>query len=99
MRLQREGASTTRRCVCKEKPCNAIDTIIETFSDHQAPGIAIKSLVKASFEVRNLSLVGKGYHSEERMIVIYNSGDRIKFWGKRCTFWGGFWGSSLAAFS
>ena len=37
-------------------------------------------------------MVGKGYHSEEKVIGFYNTGDRIKFWGSRGAFWGGFWG-------
>ncbi len=42
--------------------------------------------------MKNLSLVGKGYHSDEKVIGFYSSGDRIKFWGSRGAFWGGFWG-------
>ena len=42
--------------------------------------------------MKNLSVVGKGYHSEEKVVGFYNSGDRIKFWGSRGAFWGGFWG-------
>jgi len=42
--------------------------------------------------MKNLSVVGKGYHSEEKVVGFYNVGDRIKFWGSRGAFWGGFWG-------
>ena len=42
--------------------------------------------------MKNLSLVGKGYHSEEKVIGFYGMGDRVKFWGSRGAFWGGFWG-------
>ena len=45
--------------------------------------------------MKNLSLVGKGYHTEEKVVGFYNMGDRIKFWGKRGAFWGGFWGLFL----
>lgn len=31
----------------------------------------------------SLSVVGKGYHSEEQVVGFYNAGDRIKFWGTR----------------
>ena len=42
--------------------------------------------------MKHLSVVGKGYETEEKVVGFYNIGDRIKFWGKRGAFWGGFWG-------
>ena len=38
------------------------------------------------------SVVGKGYHTDEKVVGFYNTGDRIEFWGSRGVFWGGFWG-------
>jgi hypothetical protein len=43
-------------------------------------------------ETKNLSVVGKGYHTDEKVIGFYNVGDRVKFWGTGGAFWGGFWG-------
>ena len=40
----------------------------------------------------HLSIVGQGYHTEEKVVGFYNTGDRISFWGKRGAFWGGLWG-------
>ena len=42
--------------------------------------------------MKNLSVVGKGYQTDEKVVGFYNEGDRIKFWGKRGAFWGGLWG-------
>ena len=42
--------------------------------------------------MKHLSLVGKGYHTEETVAGFYNLGDRVKFWGSRGAFWGGMWG-------
>jgi hypothetical protein len=42
--------------------------------------------------MKHLSVVGKGYHTDEKVVGFYNVGDRIKFWGKRGAFWGGLWG-------
>ena len=36
--------------------------------------------------------VGKGYHTDEQVVGYYNTGDRMKYWGKVGAFWGGFWG-------
>ena len=69
-----------------------IETVIGVFPDHQSAETAVKSLADAGFQMKDLSLVGKGYHSDEKVVGFYNSGDRIKFWGSRGAFWGGFWG-------
>jgi hypothetical protein len=68
------------------------DAVIAVFADHQTAEIAVKKLTGAGFEIKNLSIVGKGFHSEEKAIGFYNVGDRVKFWGVRGAFWGGLWG-------
>ncbi len=42
--------------------------------------------------MKKLSIVGKGYHSEEDVAGYYTTGDRMKKWGKHGAFWGGLWG-------
>ncbi len=68
------------------------DTAVAVFADHQAAETAIKKLTENGFKMKNLSVVGKGYHSDEKVVGFYNAGDRIKFWGTRGAFWGGLWG-------
>ena len=71
------------------------DSVIAVFAEHSAAETAIKKLTAAGFEMKNLSVVGKGYHTDEKVVGFYNIGDRIKFWGTRGAFWGGFWGLFL----
>jgi hypothetical protein len=68
------------------------DSVVAVFGDHNAAESAIKKLAASGFAMKNLSVVGKGYHTDEKVVGFYNMGDRIKFWGKRGAFWGGFWG-------
>jgi hypothetical protein len=68
------------------------DTVIAVFADHEAAESAVKKLSAAGFEMKHLSVVGKGYHTDEKVVGFYNLGDRIKFWGGRGAFWGGLWG-------
>jgi hypothetical protein len=68
------------------------ETAIAVFPTHVAAEKAVKLLTASGFEMKNLSVVGKGYHSDEKVVGFYNMGDRIKFWGTRGAFWGGFWG-------
>ncbi len=68
------------------------DTIVAVFPDHDAAEAAVHKLTAAGFAMKSLSVVGKGFHTEEKVTGFYNAGDRIKFWGTRGAFWGGFWG-------
>jgi hypothetical protein len=68
------------------------DSIVAVFPAHDIADTAVKRLAAAGFDIKNLSVVGKGFHSEERVVGFYNTGDRIKFWGKRGAVWGGLWG-------
>jgi hypothetical protein len=68
------------------------DTVVAVFANHPAAEAAVKTLTAGGFEMKNLSVVGKGYHTDEKVVGFYNMGDRVKFWGTRGAFWGGFWG-------
>ncbi|MGD1039129.1 MAG: general stress protein [Roseiarcus sp.] len=68
------------------------NSVVAVFADHNSAETAVKKLVASGFEMKNLSVVGKGYHTDEKVVGFYNMGDRVKFWGKRGAFWGGFWG-------
>jgi hypothetical protein len=69
-----------------------LDSVVAVFDDHQSADAAVKKLTDAGFEMKHLSVVGKGYHTDEKVIGFYNMGDRVKFWGTRGAFWGGLWG-------
>ena len=66
------------------------------YNTHGEAEDAIRSLSKTGFDVKKLSLIGKGYHSEEHAIGFYTAGDRIKSWGSAGAFWGAVWGLLLA---
>jgi hypothetical protein len=42
--------------------------------------------------MKRLSIVGKDYHTDEHIVGYYNTGDRMRYWGKLGAFWGGLWG-------
>jgi hypothetical protein len=46
--------------------------------------------------MKQLSLIGRGYHTEEHPIGFYTKGDRIRSWGKFGIFWGTIWGLLFA---
>ena len=68
------------------------NSTVAIFSDHTGAEHAVKELQKAGFDIKKLSVVGKDYHSDEHVVGYYNTGDRIRYWGKLGAFWGGLWG-------
>ena len=69
---------------------------IFVFDTHATAESAIRSLGQSGFDMKKLSLVGKGYHSEEKPVGFYTVGDRVKAWGGTGAFWGAIWGLLLA---
>ncbi len=66
------------------------------FNKHSDAEAAIESLHRAGFDVKKLSLIGKGYHTEEHPVDIHTAGGRIKEWGTNGAFWGGIGGLLVA---
>lgn len=73
------------------------EAVVATFNNHTEAEEAVKELQKSGFDMKKLSIIGKDYHAEEHVIGYYNTGDRIKYWGKLGAFWGGFWGVLLGS--
>ena len=68
------------------------DAAVASFDNHAAAEAAVKALTEEGFDIKKLSVIGKGYHTEEKPLGFYNVGDRIKFWGANGAMWGGLWG-------
>jgi len=67
------------------------NAVVAVFKRHQDAEDAIRKLAGGGFDMTHFSIVGQGFHSEEKVVGFYNIGDRIKFWGKNGAFWGGLW--------
>jgi len=68
------------------------ESVVAIMPTHSEAEDAIKELQRAGFNMKNLSIVGKEYHTEDHVVGYYNAGDRMKYWGGSGAFWGGFWG-------
>jgi hypothetical protein len=68
------------------------DSVVAIFASHADADSAVRKLASEGFAMQALSVVGQGYHSEEKAVGFYNIGDRVKFWGSRGALWGGLWG-------
>jgi uncharacterized membrane protein len=67
-------------------------SVVAVYHTHTEADQAVKELQRGGVDMRKLSIVGKGYHTDEQVVGYYNTGDRMKYWGKTGAFWGGFWG-------
>lgn len=68
------------------------DSAIAVFADHASAELAVKKLTAGGLAMKSISIVGKGYHTEEKVVGFYNIGDRVTFWGSRGALWGALWG-------
>ena len=56
--------------------------VIAVFSRHAEADAAIRKLAKSGLDMKHFSVIGRGYHSEEKVVGFYNVGDRMKLWEK-----------------
>src|SRR5580698_6615350 len=68
------------------------NVVVAVYAAHPDAELAVKELQTAGFDMKKLSIVAKNPHAEEHVVGFYNTGDRMKYWGKAGAFWGGIWG-------
>ena len=68
------------------------NSVVASYATHSEADKAVKELQRGGIDMHKLSILGKGYHTDEQVVGYYNTGDRMKYWGKVGAFWGGFWG-------
>jgi len=68
------------------------NSVVAMFNQHTQAEEAVKQLQQTGFDMKRLSIVGKGYHTEENVVGYYTTGERMMHWGKYGAFWGGMWG-------
>ena len=65
---------------------------IAVYGTHEQAEAALKILQNSDYDMRNLSIIGQNYETEEHPLGFVNSGDRMLTWGKFGAFWGSIWG-------
>jgi uncharacterized membrane protein len=73
------------------------DAVVAIYNTHTEAEEAVKELQRSGFDMTQLSIVGKDYHTEDHVVGYYTTGDRMKAWGRMGAFWGGLWGLLLGA--
>ena len=65
------------------------NAVVRVYDPHTETTLTIKELQRSGFDMNKLSIVGKDYHTVERVMGHYHTGDRMKVWGEMASFWGG----------
>lgn len=73
------------------------DSVVAVFGSNSDAEESVRELQRSGYDMKKLSIVGKDYHTEEHVVGYYNTGDRMKYWGKLGAFWGGLWGLLFGA--
>jgi hypothetical protein len=74
-----------------------LSTVIAVYRTHVDAEEAVKKLQRGGIDMHSLSIIGRGSHMDEQPVGYYNTGDRMKYWGKTGAFWGGLWGMLFGA--
>ncbi len=74
-----------------------VNSVVAIYDSHSQAEEAVKELQRSGIDMKKLSIVGKDYHTDEHVVGYYNTGDRMKYWGKLGAFWGGLWGMLFGA--
>src|ERR1700730_9822357 len=73
------------------------NNVVAVYNSHTEAEQALQKLSSASFDIKKVSILGKDYRTEEKIVGYYTTGDRMKYWGTMGAFWGAIWGLLLGA--
>lgn len=76
---------------------NKKNAVVAIYKSHGEAEAAVKELQQSGFDMKQLSIVGSNYHSDEDVVGCYNTGDRMKYWGEIGALWGGIWGMLIGS--
>ena len=74
-----------------------MNIVTATYLSHDAAVAALKALQQSGVDMKQLSIVGHDYHTDAEVFGCYDTGDRMKYWGKIGAVWGGIWGMLIGS--
>lgn len=58
------------------------NSVVAVYDTHEQAEQAVKGLQEAGVDMKSLSIAAKDQHTDEHVVGYYNTGDRMKHWGK-----------------
>ena len=59
------------------------NSVVAIYDTHEQAEQAVKCLQEAGIDMKTLSIAAKDQHTDEHVVGYYNTGERMKHWGKR----------------
>ena len=66
-------------------------TAVAIYNTHTDAESAVRQLEAAGADMKQLSIVGKDYRTEDHVVGYYNTGGNLRYWGRLGAFWAGIW--------
>lgn len=76
----------------KELPEDERNSTVAVYDRNDAADAAVRSLKDAGVNPDKLAVIGRGVHTENKVVGFYNSAKEIRHWGGYGALWGGLWG-------
>lgn len=70
---------------------------ISVFGARDQAEDAVRKVQAAGVDIKTLSIIGRGYYTEQHPVGFYTTADRMKAWGGKGAFWGAIWGVLFGA--
>jgi len=68
---------------------NEPNLAVAVYTTHAEAEEGVRKLQHAGFDMRLISIIGKDFRSEEHVTGWFNTGDRVRFFGRLGALWGG----------
>lgn len=65
---------------------------IAVYDNHPGAEEAVRTLYEDGFDMTKLSIIGRDFRADERVVGFYNIRERVKYWAGSGALWGGLWG-------
>jgi hypothetical protein len=73
------------------------NSVVPLYVPHAEAKATITDLKRSGFAMNRLSIVGKDFHTKDRVVGYHNGGERMKAWLELGNFWGGLSGLLLGS--
>ena len=84
--------------VVRELPESERNSAVAVYDRHEAADDGVRALKDAGVDPTKLAVIGRGVHTENRVVGFYNRAREIRHWGGYGALWGGLWGWLVLGF-
>lgn len=84
--------------VLRDLPASERNAVVAVYDRHETADEAVRLLRDAGVDPTKLAVIGRGMHSENRVVGFYNRAREVKHWGGYGALWGGVWGWLVLGF-